>query len=168
MDNFKEVNDLYGHDAGDRLLVEAARRIGTAIRDSDVLLRWGGEEFLIMSRSTDRRQADALALRVMQAVRSESFQISATHWIRRTCSIGWAAFPWREENPGAMGYEDVLNMADRALGQAKKAGKDQAIGMAPAGESEGPPAGPRRETDLFLPRVLGRAEAIDLQFTGRM
>jgi diguanylate cyclase (GGDEF)-like protein len=131
LDNFKEVNDVYGHDAGDRVLVETARRIGSVIRDSDVLLRWGGEEFLIVSRSTDRREADALATRVMQAIRGDLFAVSTSQQIRRTCSIGWAAFPWIEDNVEAKGYEEVLNLADRALGQAKQAGKDRAIGMTP-------------------------------------
>lgn len=135
LDNFKEVNDAYGHDAGDRVLVETARRIGTVVRDSDVLLRWGGEEFLIISRFSDRREADTVAFRVMQAVRSDPFTIDGSVKIRRTCSIGWAAFPWIEEEPGTMGYAEVLNMADRALGQAKRAGKDQAIGMTPPASS---------------------------------
>ena len=166
LDNFKEVNDIYGHDAGDRVLVETVRRISTAVRDSDVLLRWGGEEFLIVSRSSDRRQADALALRVMQAVRCEPFAINPTHELRRTCSIGWAAFPWLEENPAAMSYEEVLNLADRALGQAKKAGKDQAIGMTPQRAGAHPVLGFRRETDLAPGKILLRPEPADLQFSG--
>jgi diguanylate cyclase (GGDEF)-like protein len=62
-DNFKEVNDRYGHDVGERVLVEMARRISSAIRHSDVLVRWGGEEFLILSRYTDRREAKTLSAR---------------------------------------------------------------------------------------------------------
>ena len=53
-DNFKEVNDSYGHDVGDKVLMEMARRLSSSIRHSDVLVRWGGEEFLIVSRYTDR------------------------------------------------------------------------------------------------------------------
>jgi diguanylate cyclase (GGDEF)-like protein len=166
LDNFKEVNDLYGHDAGDRVLVEATRRIGTAVRDSDVLLRWGGEEFLILSRATDRRQADSLALRVMQAVRGEPFAVDSSHEIRRTCSIGWAAFPWLEENPGAMGYEEVLTLADRALAQAKKAGKDQAIGMTPARAGAHPVLGFRRDADLIPAKASRHSEPADLQYSG--
>ena len=132
MDNFKEVNDLYGHDAGDRVLVETARRIASVMRVSDVLLRWGGEEFLIVSRSTDRKLGDVLATRVMQTIRGELFAVSPTHQIRRTCSIGWAAFPWLEDDVQAKGYEEVLNLADRALNLAKQAGKDRAIGMTPS------------------------------------
>jgi diguanylate cyclase (GGDEF)-like protein len=131
LDNFKEVNDLYGHDAGDRVLVETARRIGAILRESDVLLRWGGEEFLIVSRAADRRYADVLALRVMRAIREEPFAINPSTMLRRTCSIGWAAFPWLEDNVSAMGYEEVLTLADRALSEAKGAGKDQAVGMTP-------------------------------------
>ena len=131
LDNFKEVNDSYGHDAGDHVLVETVRRISSAIRASDLLVRWGGEEFLILSRHTNRKDADALAQRVLQAVKGEPYSVSSTQTIRRTCSIGWAAFPWLEENVNAMGYQEVLTMADRALGQAKRAGKDQSIGLTP-------------------------------------
>lgn len=53
MDFFKEVNDVHGHPAGDRLLQRVAERLSRVVRKSDVLVRWGGEEFLIMSRSTD-------------------------------------------------------------------------------------------------------------------
>lgn len=131
IDNFKEVNDKYGHDVGDRVLVEVARRIGSVMRSSDVLVRWGGEEFLIISRFADRRQAEALALRVLQVVRGEPLLVEATVTLTRTCSVGWAAFPWLEHDPAAKGYEDVLKLADKALVQAKASGKDRSIGMTP-------------------------------------
>jgi diguanylate cyclase (GGDEF)-like protein len=166
MDNFKEINDLYGHDAGDRMLLETARRIASAVRDSDVLVRWGGEEFLIVSRSADRRKADTLALRVMQAVRGEPFAVNSSQRIRRTCSIGWAAFPWSEDDVTAMGYEEVLNRADRALGHAKRAGKDQVVGVNPALEALHAVGGPHRDSELFVAKALRRAEAIDLELSG--
>lgn len=133
MDNFKEINDVYGHAAGDRLLVESARRIASAIRDSDKLVRWGGEEFLIVSLFSDRSHADALATRVMRAISGAPFHVDAPQAIWRTCSIGWAAFPWLEDNVGALGYEAVLNLADQALRRAKMAGKNMAIGANPPG-----------------------------------
>ena len=167
MDNFKEVNDLYGHHAGDRVLVEAARRIGSVVRDSDVVLRWGGEEFLIVSRAADRRQADALAFRVLQAIRGDSFAISASYSIRRTCSIGWAPFPWQEDDPNGMGYEEVLKLADRALNQAKRAGKDQAIGMTPLLAHAHAMANLRRDPDPLSPRPILRSEPAGLQLSGR-
>jgi diguanylate cyclase (GGDEF)-like protein len=133
LDDFKDVNDLHGHDAGDRVLIDTSRRISSAIRNSDVLVRWGGEEFLIVSRYTDRGQAAILAKRVIEAVSGKPFVVGTVKGLRQTCSIGWAAFPWLEENVEAMGYEEVLKYADRALYRAKKAGKNQAIGMTPSG-----------------------------------
>lgn len=153
MDDFKQVNDLYGHDAGDRVLVETARRINSAIRASDVLMRWGGEEFLIVSRNTDRAEADSLAVRVLQAVRGESYQVSLGHRIKRTCSIGWAAFPWLEHDVDAMGYEEVLSMADRALAQAKRAGKDQAIGMTAGQDAANTSRRPQPRTEMVSSRA---------------
>ena len=132
LDNFKKVNDQHGHDAGDRVLIEAARRISSAIRNSDLLVRWGGEEFLVVSRFTDRRQAAILAERVLDALRVKPFAVGGDEVVHQTCSIGWAAFPWIEEDAGAVGYEGVLKYADRGLYRAKKAGKNQAVGMAPS------------------------------------
>ena len=134
LDNFKKVNDVYGHDSGDRVLMEAARRISTAIRNSDLLVRWGGEEFLVVSRSTDRRQAGMLAQRVLEAFRAKPFAIDAADEINQTCSIGWAAFPWLEEDVEAVRFEGVLKFADRGLYRAKKAGKNQAVGMVASGD----------------------------------
>ena len=137
MDDFKEVNDQYGHGAGDLVLMETARRIQSAIRDSDFVVRWGGEEFLVVSRYTDRRRADMLALRIIREVRETTYAVSSSQQIQRTCSIGWAAFPWLENDVDAMGFEEVLNMADRALSQAKRAGKNQVISMNPRSTQEG-------------------------------
>jgi diguanylate cyclase (GGDEF)-like protein len=137
-DNFKEVNDRYGHDVGDKVLQEMALRLSSSIRHSDVLVRWGGEEFLIVSRYTDRAVAELLAQRVLSSVADTPFTLGITgEKISRTCSLGWAAFPWRPEDPRAVSYEEVLTAADRALRQAKQAGRNRAVGMRPA-EGKGP------------------------------
>lgn len=132
-DNFKEVNDRYGHDLGDKVLIEMARRISSSIRHSDVLVRWGGEEFLIVSRYTDRKEAELLAQRVLSAVADVAFPLNASEeTIHRTCSLGWAPFPWFPQNPRAVSYQEVLSLADRGLQQAKQAGKNRAVGILPA------------------------------------
>lgn len=132
-DNFKEVNDRFGHDVGDTVLVEMARRLSSSIRHSDVLVRWGGEEFLIVSRYTDRNEAELLAKRALSAVADAPFRLGASeNTIYRTCSLGWAAFPWFPENPRAISYEEVLTLADRGLHRAKQSGKNCAVGMMPA------------------------------------
>jgi diguanylate cyclase (GGDEF)-like protein len=133
-DHLKEVNDAYGHDVGDEVLVELARRISSAIRHSDVLIRWGGEEFLVVSRYTDRENAAALATRVLAAVGGELFTVKGGHSFRRTCSIGWAAFPWFVKHPESVPYEELLRLTDCALYEAKKAGRNQAVGMLPVGD----------------------------------
>jgi diguanylate cyclase (GGDEF)-like protein len=132
-DNFKEVNDKYGHDVGDKVLVEMARRLSSSIRHSDVLVRWGGEEFLILSRYTDRTEAELLAQRVLAAVADAPITLGGSvETMRRTCSLGWAAFPWFPDNPRAISYEEVLTLADRALHRAKELGKNRAVGILPA------------------------------------
>jgi diguanylate cyclase (GGDEF)-like protein len=150
LDNFKKVNDRFGHDGGDRILIEAARRISSAIRNSDLLVRWGGEEFLVVSRSADRHQAGILANRVLNAFRNKPFVIDATDQTPQTCSIGWAAFPWLEDDVSAVAYERVLKFADRALYRAKKAGKDQALGMIPSADGASPVSGSESLAETLL------------------
>jgi len=140
-DSFKEVNDRHGHDMGDKLLVEMARRISSAIRHSDVLIRWGGDEFLVASRYTEREEALNLPTRVLQAVGGEAIELEDGISVRCTCSIGWAVFPWFVRAPEAVSYDDVLRLADHALYEAKKGGKNQSAGMLPGREEPAPTMG---------------------------
>lgn len=131
-DHFKEVNDLYGHLAGDEILGEMTRRIQAAARMSDVLVRWGGEEFMVVSRASSRTEATALASRILHAIADKPFRIrESSQPIRRTCSIGWAAFPWFPAAPAAVSYETVIALADQALYRAKQAGRNRAMGVLP-------------------------------------
>jgi diguanylate cyclase (GGDEF)-like protein len=130
IDHFKLVNDRFGHQQGDALLVQVAARISSAIRHADVLIRWGGEEFLVVSRFTDREDAEILAKRVLQAIGTESFHLISGS-VHRTCSIGWAVFPWSPEHPDAISYQDVIRLADRALYKAKDTGRNMAVGGLP-------------------------------------
>ncbi len=136
IDHFKRANDLFGHKAGDQVLAEVARRINSAARLSDAVIRWGGEEFLLLSRYTDRKEAHILAQRVLDAIGSEAYRIEGTQTcLSVTCSIGWAAFPWLEPEPKLVSHEQVLMLADYALYQAKGAGRNRAVGLLPAGET---------------------------------
>jgi len=154
-DNFKEINDNYGHDVGDRVLIEMSRRISSAIRHSDVLLRWGGEEFLIVSRYTDRREAEILASRVLTAVGGSPFVLrDPSETLCRTCSIGWAAFPWLTADPENVRYEEVLSLADSGLRRAKQAGKNRAVGILPGDKSPAPIAKDHPHPDRLDVEVL--------------
>src|SRR4029077_8445879 len=128
-DHFKEINDRFGHDAGDQMLIDLTARISSAIRLTDVLVRWGGEEFLVVSRFCERKEATTLASRVLAAVAGEPFKVKGAGLsLHRTVSIGWAAFPWNVTSPLEVNYEEALALADRALYKAKNAGRNQAIG----------------------------------------
>jgi diguanylate cyclase (GGDEF)-like protein len=131
IDHFKLINDEFGHDQGDDLLVQIAARISSAIRHSDVLIRWGGEEFLVVSRHSNRAEAETLANRVLHAVGTEPLRLPNGQGLRRTCSVGWAVFPWCTSRPQAVDFEEILRLADRALYQAKNTGRNRAIGLLP-------------------------------------
>jgi diguanylate cyclase (GGDEF)-like protein len=129
LDDFKEINDEYGHEMGDRILIEVAQRIRALIRSSDVLIRWGGDEFLIVSPDSTRAGAAGFALRILNAfakpIETDSVPISLN------ISIGWAAFPWFPEDPDRVPVEAVLGLADRALYEAKEGGKNRVVGPGP-------------------------------------
>ena len=134
LDHFKRVNDEYGHYAGDRVLVECARRLTHIVRQSDLLIRWGGEEFLVVLRSGTRADGDILARRLLRLMGEEPFDIGDGKMIPMTCSIGWAAFPWIPSQPDALSVDDVLVLADRSMYAAKEAGRNYAVGIAPGSE----------------------------------
>ncbi|HYM77031.1 MAG TPA: GGDEF domain-containing protein [Candidatus Dormibacteraeota bacterium] len=133
MDFFKEVNDVHGHPAGDRLLQLVAQRLSTVVRKSDVLVRWGGEEFLIMSRSTDPSGTPAFCSRVLEVISSEPFDLGHGISIEKTCSVGWAAYPWCRGAYEALCAEESIELADAALYRAKALGRNQGVGIV-AGE----------------------------------
>jgi len=103
------------------------------VRDSDRLIRWGGEEFLLISRDADRSRGDVLAGRVMQSVGSEPFDLGGGHKVRRTCSVGWAPFPWYPDSTRTFAFTEVLKLADRAMYLAKQSGRNRSVGVLPAG-----------------------------------
>src|SRR5579871_1356463 len=132
MDFFKEVNDLHGHPAGDRLLQLVAHRLSTVVRKSDVLVRWGGEEFLIMSRSTDPIGTPAFCERILEVISAEAFELGHGISLTKTCSIGWAAYPWARAAYEALCAEESIALADAALYRAKSLGRNQAVGIVPS------------------------------------
>lgn len=131
MDFFKEVNDLHGHPAGDRLLQLVAQRLAGVVRKSDVLVRWGGEEFLIMSRSTDTSGTPAFCSRVLEVMSAEPFDLGHGIMVRKTCSVGWASYPWCREAFEAICAEESIALADAALYRAKALGRNQGVGILP-------------------------------------
>lgn len=132
IDHFKNVNDEYGHDVGDRVLVQIAQRLSSVVRESDFLIRWGGEEFLVVFRAAERNDGALLASRILKAVNSAKFDLGNERWLARSCSVGWAAFRWLPPGCSDLSVEEVLRLADRGLYLAKQGGRNQAVGMVPA------------------------------------
>ena len=128
-DQFKAVNDLYGHASGDMVLVQMAARLRHLFRESDYLIRWGGEEFLIVARATNRIDAEAVAERVRAAVADEPFELADGTSLSKTCSIGFASYPFFPNQPRLLSWSQVLELADQSLYMAKNGGRNQWIGL---------------------------------------
>ena len=129
LDGFKEVNDTYGHAAGDLVLIQVRDLLDNACRRSDTLIRWGGDEFLVVCRGSDVKMAEGLAERIRASVAAHEFDVGNGRPMRLTCSIGFAHLPFIPARPGLLGWEQVINVADRALYLAKQKGRDGWAGM---------------------------------------
>jgi two-component system cell cycle response regulator len=116
VDHFKPINDSYGHETGDAVLVEVARRLEAAVRGGDELARWGGDEFVAILPGTDKAGALRAAERLRASV-AEAPIVAARRELPVTISVGWAH--WAGDTP-----DDLLARADRALYRAKDAGRD--------------------------------------------
>jgi diguanylate cyclase (GGDEF)-like protein len=138
LDHFKSVNDQYGHAAGDAVLVEVARVVASTMRTSDTVVRWGGEELLIVVRFVDRAHAAEVAEKVRSAVAALEIVLPDGTMIRRTCSIGFAAWPFSPAAPRALSWERVVDLADAALYIAKHGGRNAWCGVALASHEVDP------------------------------
>ena len=128
VDHFKRVNDHHGHAAGDRVLVEVARRLSAAMRGDDLVARWGGEEFLVFAPDVDGVELDQLAERVRVAMNQAPVLLDNGSAIETTVSIGYAAFPLPASHVPVT-WEQAVNLADLSLYTAKNQGRNCAVGI---------------------------------------
>jgi diguanylate cyclase (GGDEF)-like protein len=129
VDHFKQVNDSLGHAAGDRVLRQMGTVLLSAVRESDTTVRWGGEEFLVIARGPKENDAAILAERIRSKIALTPFSISNDKIIRLTCSIGFASWPFFGFEPDALGWQEILALADRCLYLAKNSGRNAWIGI---------------------------------------
>ena len=118
LDEFKTINDSYGHRAGDALLIRVASEISTLVRRNEVLARLGGDEFAILLPSAQGNEAEVLADRVVRAIAQIPFRFEGQN-LRLTTSLGIAYYPGQ-----AADADDLVARADIAMYQAKDAGKN--------------------------------------------
>ena len=124
LDHFKAVNDLHGHAAGDRVLQQLAQLLQQKVRVGDYVARWGGEEFLLVFRPLPPADLPILGDRLVSAVAEHRFDIGAAEPLRLTCSVGFVECPLLRDARGAPGWEQMVELADRALYYVKRRGRN--------------------------------------------
>jgi diguanylate cyclase (GGDEF)-like protein len=129
IDHFKKVNDLYGHENGDRVLVQIANALREICRGQDVVIRWGGEEFLVVARFSEAEGGPPIAGRILHGIAGRTLTLDDGREIARTCSVGYAALPFVKSAPDALTWEQVVGVADRAMYCAKQSGRNAWVGL---------------------------------------
>jgi diguanylate cyclase (GGDEF)-like protein len=127
LDHFKRINDSFGHAAGDAVLVEVARRLRAVVREEDLVVRWGGEEFLILVPGASDEQVDLMAQRLLAALASLPVMAGSAH-IAVTASIGFSAFPLQPQQL-EVGWPMAIDLVDSAMYLAKTQGRNRACGV---------------------------------------
>jgi len=128
IDHFKRVNDLHGHEGGDHALMHFGDLLRDCARGSDIVARWGGEEFLWICPGSTLAEAPALFRRLRARLQAEPL-VRPAGTVTLTVSIGFAPFPASPAHPGD--WAQSLRIADGALYAAKHAGRDRWVGFAP-------------------------------------
>lgn len=132
IDHFKQINDRWGHPAGDEVIREVAKRIGGELRPSDLLARYGGEEFVVLLPRMDVSEAQLIGERVRVAVTGSPIRLQDGSSLGATVSVGLAS----ERAPAEVDLEswgqDLLERADEVLLEAKKSGRNRVMSAAPS------------------------------------
>jgi len=126
IDHFKHVNDDHGHASGDAVICEVARRLSSAVRGGDLVVRWGGEEFLVFAPISNHEKLEALAARILDGVGRVPVDTPSGP-LKITASAGFAHFPLNAAL--AVHWEQAVNWVDMALYTAKSRGRNCAIGI---------------------------------------
>jgi len=122
IDNFKSINDTYGHIAGDKVIQKLALLLQDSVRESDIVSRFGGEEFLIILPNTDISGAKIIASKIRELVENSSITIDEKRTISFTISLGVTGLKMSDSS-----IESILKRVDMALYEAKEKGKNRTI-----------------------------------------
>lgn len=152
LDGFKEVNDRYGHKAGDRLLIEAAGRLSHCIRAGDTVARLGGDEFvLLLTDIVEKAECESILERVLRTL-ANPYTLNGEPELGISASIGVTLFPADDSDP-----DTLLRHADRAMYAAKKAGRNRLQWFDPRQENR---LQARRDTLVEIEQALHNGEFI--------
>ncbi|AVJ56937.1 hypothetical protein C5610_11990 [Idiomarina sp. OT37-5b] len=128
IDRFKQINDRHGHAGGDKVLTELSKRLQNICRDSDILVRWGGEEFLFYVKGIKQSSLLQLAERILRTVAEHPIKING-ELISITTSIGFIELPFADLSEHQVDWERALQIADMALYTCKARGRNRACGV---------------------------------------
>jgi len=120
LDNFKPINDTYGHAAGDQMLLEVRDVLLSTCRRSDFVIRWGGDEFLVIAKQAKPAESEALAERIRKTIAETNFKVGDGQIVRTTCSIGFAAYPLFRAQLDESGLDQIIGLADSLMYESKK------------------------------------------------
>jgi diguanylate cyclase (GGDEF)-like protein len=126
LDHFKKINDAYGHGLGDIVLKDVSNSVREEIRESDILVRFGGEEFVIIFTDTDSDMGQAFAERIRKKIASLSWQVKAQE-INITASIGVYCVVADTFSQDSLDIDSLLSYADHALYAAKASGRNRIV-----------------------------------------
>jgi diguanylate cyclase (GGDEF)-like protein len=120
LDNFKPVNDTYGHAAGDQMLLDVRDVLLSTCRRSDFVIRWGGDEFLVIAKQTKPAESEAMAERIRATIAETNFMVGDGQVVRTTCSIGFAAYPLFNARIDESALDQIIGLADGLMYESKK------------------------------------------------
>ncbi len=129
VDNLSSINDIYGLETGDRLLIQFANLLRKICSKSDLAVRWKDSKFLMVNRFTSREKTKNLAELLCQEVKDHIFDLGKVQTKRITCSIGFAAYPFLQTAIDKLDWEEVVNIAEKALYAAKNLGPNTWVGI---------------------------------------
>ena len=130
IDRFKEINDTYGHAAGDTVLRAVAVRLREALRETDVIARWGGEEFLVLLPAVPDGTLEAVVARVMSSIADVPIALGNSD-VAVTVSAGFARLPVTMDSR-PLNWQRLVNLVDLLLYRSKSGGRNRATGVAQA------------------------------------
>lgn len=128
LDFFKSINDSLGHDVGDAVIQQVSKDLLNSVGDDDYVIRWGGEEFLIILMDTTKEGINRFCEKIMKQRNNNAIHV-LSHTLNVTFSIGFASFPFVSDEPNWLSWDDSLKLVDNSLYIAKQQGRNQAVSL---------------------------------------
>jgi diguanylate cyclase (GGDEF)-like protein len=129
LDGFKVINDTYGHHAGDQALIQVRDVLQSCCRKSEIIIRWGGDEFMVIGHTATPRAAEQLAERIRANLAEHQYTLGDGHVGKLSGSIGFSMYPFSPTRTSSLSWEQVVTVADHAAYAAKRNGRNAWVGV---------------------------------------